>query len=169
MTLSLYACMYMYPPPEGCWSQQELQYLTDFWRKEVAGPPYALPAVVSFVKLLQLPLLTLKSCVQLLAYHLVCGPDVLPGTPTGGGLVIKFIMLYLLQSPPPGLVWTVSLCMVIPQGAGDEIPPQLRPGSAGVIYKGKLLLMVSNFLTHSPDRLTSPLPSDPADSHAGRP
>lgn len=33
--------------------------------------------------------------------------------------------------------------MVIPQGGGDEIPIQLKPGTPGVIYKGlKLLLMV---------------------------
>lgn len=57
---------------ENCWSQQELQILMDFWKKEVACPPFALPAVISYVKLLQLPLMTLKSCVQLLAYHLVC-------------------------------------------------------------------------------------------------
>lgn len=57
---------------ENCWSQQELQMLMDFWKKEVACPPFALPAVISYVKLLQLPLMTLKSCVQLLAYHLVC-------------------------------------------------------------------------------------------------
>ena len=56
---------------EGCWLQQELQLLTDFWKKEVACPPFSLPAVTSYVKLLQLPILTLKSCLQLLAYHLV--------------------------------------------------------------------------------------------------
>ena len=49
---------------------------------------------------------------------------------------------YLRQSPPPNLAWSVSLCMVIPQGAGDEIPVQLKPGSPGVIFKGKLLLTV---------------------------
>jgi hypothetical protein len=110
------------PAREGCWSPQELQLLTDFWKKEVACPPFSLHAVVSYVKLLQLPLLTLKSCVQLIAYHL---------------------------SPPPNLAWSVSLCMVIPQGAGDEIPVQLKPGSPGVIFKGKLLLTIK--LTHNAD------------------
>ena len=31
---------------------------------------------------------------------------------------------------------------MIPPGGGDEIPIQLKPGTSGVIYKGKLLLMV---------------------------
>ena len=122
--------------------------MTDFWKKEVACAPFSLAAINSFVKLLQLPLLTLKSCVQLIGYHLVR-----PAlywciyTHTHTSHTHKHVTQHThtrtsLQSPPPNLVWTVALCMEIPPGAGDEIPIQLKAGTPGVIYKGKLLLMV---------------------------
>ena len=84
-----------HPLTEGSWSQLELQSLTDFFKKEVsvlslnplttcllchlpltpppqvACPPYTIPSVTSFLRLLQLPLNTMRSCVQLMMYHLV--------------------------------------------------------------------------------------------------
>ena len=145
---------------EGCWSTQELQLMTDFWKKEVACAPFSLAAINSFVKLLQLPLLTLKSCVQLIAYHLVrpalywCIYTHTHTRHTHTNTHTRHTHTNThtrhthtnthtsLQSPPPNLVWTVALCMEIPPGAGDEIPIQLKAGTPGVIYKGKLLLMV---------------------------
>ena len=45
--------------------------MMDFFKKEVASPPFSVSSIVSFLRLLLLPVQTLKSCVQLMACQLV--------------------------------------------------------------------------------------------------
>ena len=60
-------------------------------------------------------------------------------------------MVHVLQVPLSGAVWRISLCLTVPQGI--DLPEigstSFGHGSVGVVFRGKLLLVVS----HSPFRL----------------
>jgi len=91
---------------------------------QVACRPFSSAAMQAFVHVLLLPLPTLRSYVQLMQMHMV---------------------------PHPGAVWRIALCLTVPQGT--DLPDvgniSLSPGSAGVFYWGRLVLVVSHMPAHT--------------------
>lgn len=132
---------------------------------QISCPPYSVHAMVSLVRLLQLPLGTLKSFVQLMHMHLVS--SLLSTAHTCHPLTPH--ALTPSQYPPPGIRWGLKVCITVPGGFDLlDMAPMFTPGAIGVIYKGKLLIFVSlgRQCTHrsrSPSPSPSPLLSDQDD------
>ena len=52
---------------------------------------------------------------------------------------------FLMQEPPTGVIWRLRLCVTVPPGMElGEMLSSFAPGSAGVVYRSKLLLFVSS-------------------------
>ena len=105
---------------------------------QVARRPFSGAAMLGFVRILLLPLPTLRSCVQLMQMHMVS---------TGHACcqLRGLLTVCTLQVPLSGAVWRISLCLTVPQGI--DLPGMgtrsLGHGSVGVVFRGKLLLVVS--------------------------
>eukprot|EP00731_Ephydatia_muelleri_P030466 Em0021g989a len=99
-------------PQEGVWSELELQTLEEFFYAEVACRPFLHNSMHSFMRILSVPLATLKSAINVMQLHL---------------------------RPPNDSIWRLHLCLVVPSTRElKQHISHLPPGDPGVINKIKL-------------------------------